>query len=296
MTGEGVCGSLTAMKIVRTIRDHRAQIAEWRGQGLETCLVPTMGALHDGHLSLVAIGRGVADRVVATLFVNPTQFGANEDLASYPRDEARDAQMLEEAGCAMLFAPALDEMYPSDFSTRIRVSGLTDCLCGRARPGHFDGVAQVVAKLLNQAQARYAIFGEKDWQQLAVIRRMARDLDIPTEILGAPIHRDRDGLALSSRNRYLDEGQRRVAGHLNKVLFSTADRIARGWPVTEECAAAARTLMRAGFDKVDYVDAREGETLESIQRFDPERPARIFAAAHLGRARLIDNVPIEELA
>ncbi|MEM8792591.1 MAG: pantoate--beta-alanine ligase [Pseudomonadota bacterium] len=283
------------MRTVRTVAEHRAQIADWRRGGERVCLVTTMGALHDGHLSLIAMGRRVADRVVATIFVNPTQFGANEDLSTYPRDEARDAGMLAEAGCDMLFAPPLEEMYPVDFSTKVQVDGLTDRLCGAARPGHMDGVAQVVAKLLNQAGADYAIFGEKDWQQLAVIRRMARDLDIPTEILGGPTLREPDGLAMSSRNRYLDDGQRRVAAHLNRVLFSTADRIAKGFPVAEECAAAAKTLLSAGFEKVDYIEARDGESLDMVRQFDPVRPGRIFGAAHLGRARLIDNVPIAAL-
>ncbi|MEM1275681.1 MAG: pantoate--beta-alanine ligase [Pseudomonadota bacterium] len=283
------------MRIVRTVDQHRAQIVEWRRSGQRVCLVTTMGALHDGHLSLIAMGREVADRVVATIFVNPTQFGANEDLSSYPRDELRDTKMLEDAGCSMVFAPSLEEMYPIGFATKVRVEGLTECLCGAARPGHMDGVAQVVSKLLNQAGADYAIFGEKDWQQLAVIRRMARDLDIPTEILGGPTLRELDGLAMSSRNRYLDPDQRRVAAHLNRVLFSTADRIAKGFSVAEECEAAAKTLLKAGFEKVDYLEARDPETLALVEAHDPARPGRVFGAAHLGRARLIDNVAVEVL-
>ncbi|MEM7239765.1 MAG: pantoate--beta-alanine ligase [Pseudomonadota bacterium] len=284
------------MKIVRTVAGHRGQIADWRRSGLKVCLVTTMGALHDGHLSLIQMGQDVADRVVATIFVNPTQFGANEDLSTYPRDEARDADMLKGAGCDMLFAPALEEMYPPGFATEVRVQGLTDCLCAAVRPGHMDGVAQIVAKLLNQAGADFAIFGEKDWQQLALIRRMARDLDIPTEILGGPTLREADGLAMSSRNRYLDDAQRRTAAHLNTVLFSAADRIAKGWPVADECAASVRTLLKAGFDRVDYVEARDGGSLVPIEAHDPRRPGRLFAAAHLGKARLIDNVTIAPLS
>ena len=193
------------METVSTVADLRARVRTWCGAGERIALVPTMGALHEGHLSLVQLGRAHAGRVVATIFVNPTQFGAGEDLVAYPRDEASDAAMLERAGCDLIFAPGLDEMYPPGFATEVRVAGLTDCLCGPARPGHFEGVAQVVTKLLNQAQADFAIFGEKDWQQLAVIRRLARDLDIATAILGAPIAREADGLAMSSRNRYLDE-------------------------------------------------------------------------------------------
>ncbi|MBY8974668.1 pantoate--beta-alanine ligase [Rhodobacteraceae bacterium NNCM2] len=284
------------MKIVRTIAEHRAQIAAWRHEGLRVCLVTTMGALHDGHVSLITMGRELADKVVATIFVNPTQFGANEDLSTYPRDEERDAAMLSAAGCDMLFAPPVEEVYPPGFATEVRVRGLTDCLCGAARPGHMDGVAQVVAKLLNQAGADYAIFGEKDWQQLALIRRMAKDLDIPTEILGGPTTREPDGLAMSSRNRYLDPEQRRIAAQLNRVLFSAADRIAKGWPVAEECAAAAKTLLKAGFEKVDYFEARDGATLDPVQQHDPANPGRLFAAAHLGKARLIDNVIIAPLS
>lgn len=283
------------MKITRTVAQHRAQIRAWQAQGHTVALTPTMGALHDGHLSLVALGRQRADRVVATLFINPTQFGAGEDLGSYPRDETRDRDLLSEAGCDMLFAPPLEEVYPPGFCTEVRVTGLTDCLCGAARPGHMDGVAQVVTKLLNQAGADFAIFGEKDWQQLAVIRRLAKDLDIPTEILGAPTLREADGLAMSSRNRYLDPAQRLIAPRLSKVLFSAADRIAKGAPVAEECAASAQTLLAAGFDRVDYVEARDAETLAPVTATPKSRPARIFAAAHLGRARLIDNVNIERI-
>ena len=281
------------MKIVRTVAEHRAQIRAWQGEGLTVALTPTMGALHEGHLSLVTLGLSRADRVVATIFVNPTQFSAGEDLSTYPRDEARDARMLEQAGCHMLFAPAPEEVYPPGFCTEVRVTGLTDCLCGAARPGHMDGVAQVVTKLLNQAGADFAIFGEKDWQQLAVIRRLARDLDIPTEILGAPILREADGLAMSSRNRYLDAAERAVAPRLNQILMRTAGRLASGAPVAETCAAAIRELLDAGFARVDYVEARDGETLVPVTATPSQRPARLFAAAHLGRARLIDNVTIE---
>jgi pantoate--beta-alanine ligase len=280
------------METVRTVADLRARIRAWRGAGERIALVPTMGALHEGHLSLVTLGRAHAERVVATIFVNPTQFGPNEDLAAYPRDEARDAAMLESAGCDLIFAPSLDEMYPPGFSTKVRVEGLTDCLCGAARPGHLDGVAQVVTKLLNQAQADYAVFGEKDWQQLAVIRRLARDLDIPTGILGAPVVREADGLAMSSRNRYLDPAQRAVAGQLNKVIYLAADNILRGAPVAAEMADAVAALTAVNFDQVDYVECRGADDLAPVGAFDPAHPARVFAAARLGRARLIDNVPV----
>ena len=280
------------METVRTVAELRAWVQAWRGAGERIALAPTMGALHEGHLGLVTLGHAHAERVVATIFVNPTQFGANEDLATYPRDEARDAAMLASVGCNLIFAPSLEEMYPPGFSTRVSVEGLTGCLCGAARPGHFDGVAQVVTKLLSQAQADFAVFGEKDWQQLAVIRRLARDLDIPTEILGAPIMREADGLAMSSRNRYLDEAQRPVAGQLNKIIRAAAGRIAGSALAGDEMAEAQARLSAAGFDPVDYVECRSADDLEPVARFDPGTSARVFAAARLGRARLIDNVPV----
>ncbi len=292
-TGELVAG----LPVVRSVAALRAHVAAWRkNDDARVGLTPTMGALHEGHLSLVTRARaadgGRATRVVASLFVNPTQFGPNEDFDAYPRDEARDAGLLREAGCDLLFAPTLDEMYPPDFSTRVSVDGVSEPLCGAGRPGHFDGVAQVVSKLLNQAQADVAVFGEKDWQQLAVIRRMARDLDIPTEILGAPIIRADDGLALSSRNAYLSEPQRAAAPALFQNLTRTADQIASGEDPAGACAAAASAIVAAGFASVDYVEARDADTLELIPKDSADGPARIFGAARIGRARLLDNVPI----
>jgi len=281
------------MRTVRTVAALRAAVAAWRAGGLRVALAPTMGALHDGHLSLVALGRAQADRVIATIFVNPTQFGAGEDLAAYPRDEARDAAMLAGAGCDLLFAPAPAEMYPPGFATEVRVRGLTDVLCGAARPGHFDGVAQVVTKYLNQAQADVAIFGEKDWQQLAVIRRLATDLDMPTRIEGAPIVREADGLAMSSRNRYLTPDQRAAAPALRRALAGAAAAIAAGAPAAQACARAAAAIAAAGFEPPDYVEARDAATLAAVATHDPARPARVFGAARLGAARLIDNVPVE---
>jgi pantoate--beta-alanine ligase len=280
------------MDIVRTVAALRDRVGGWRGRGARVALTPTMGALHDGHLSLVAIGRREADRVVATLFVNPTQFGPGEDLAAYPRDEARDADLLRGAGCDLLFAPDVTEMYPPGFATQVRVTGLTDVLCGAARPGHFDGVAQVVTKLLNQAQADVAIFGEKDWQQLAVIRRLARDLDIPTRILGAPVVREADGLAMSSRNRYLTAAERAAAPALHAALIRAAAAVAAGADPRAACAEAAAAAVAAGFEPPDYLEARTADGLARFDRFDPATPARVFAAARLGRARLIDNVAI----
>lgn len=281
------------MDTVRTVADLRRQVAAWRAGGGRVALVPTMGALHDGHLSLVRLGRRHADHVVATIFVNPAQFGPSEDLAAYPRDEAADAAMLAAEGCNLLYAPGAGTMYPPGFATEVRVGGgLTSVLCGAARPGHFDGVALVVAKYLIQAQADVAVFGEKDWQQLAVIRRLATDLDIPTEIVGGPIARAPDGLALSSRNRYLTETERAAAPTLFAALMAAAAAITQGAPIGESLSAARAQLSMAGFATVDYVDARDAETLEPVAIRDPARALRLFGAAWLGRARLIDNVPV----
>lgn len=280
------------MQILRTVAALRDAVARWHGGGQTVALVPTMGALHEGHLSLVRLARCHAARVVATIFVNPTQFAPSEDLAAYPRDEAADAAMLHAAGCDLLYAPGVAEMYPPGFATEVRVTGLTDVLCGAVRPGHFDGVAQVVTKYLNQAQADLAVFGEKDWQQLAVIRRLVADLDIPTQIHGAPVARAADGLALSSRNRYLTEAERAVAPVLFEAITAAAAAITAGDDAAAAVARARAAILAAGFDSVDYVEAREAATLVSVGRYDPARPARVFAAARLGAARLIDNVPV----
>lgn len=280
------------MKIVRTVEDLRAHVRDWRAAELTAAVVPTMGGLHEGHLSLVRHGLEHADRVVATLFVNPTQFGANEDLGAYPRDEARDAAMLEDAGCSLLFAPPVEVMYPDGFATRVIVDGLTEALCGAARPGHFDGVSQVVSKLLNQAQADIAVFGEKDWQQLAVVTRMARDLDIPTRIIGAPTVREADGLAMSSRNRYLSAEERAVAPVLARAMRTAIEGIRAGTAPQAACQEAERAVLAAGFSAVDYLEVRTALDLAPVTAFDPAIACRIFAAAHLGRARLIDNMAV----
>lgn len=281
------------MDIVRTVADLRARVAAWRAAGRTVGLTPTMGALHEGHLTLVTLARRHADQVMATIFVNPTQFGPTEDFAAYPRDEARDAAMLAGAGCDLLYAPSVAEMYPPGFATGVRVTGLTDVLCGAARPGHFDGVAQVVAKYLNQAQADVAVFGEKDWQQLAVIRRLAADLDIPTRILGAPIARDADGLAMSSRNRYLTPAERAAAPALHGALQVAAASIRGGGAIDAALARARDAVLAAGFARIDYLEARDGVTLAPMA-MGGEGTGRLFAAAFLGRARLIDNVPVAQ--
>ena len=279
------------LAVVRSVAELRRRVRAWRRAGETVALVPTMGALHAGHLALVTRARELCDRVVASLFVNPTQFGPDEDFARYPRDESGDAAKLVTARCDLLYAPPLEEMYPQGFSTSIGAGALAAGQCGRFRPGHFSGVATVVTKLLQQAQADVACFGEKDWQQLQVIRRVVRDLDIAVRIEGVPIVREADGLALSSRNAYLSPAERAAAPALQRTLRDIARRIERGEAsVAAALEAAVGELGRAGFTKIDYVEAVEAETLAPLARAD--RPGRILAAAWLGRTRLIDNVPL----
>jgi pantoate--beta-alanine ligase len=280
-----------ALPTVRTIPALRERIAAWREADESVALVPTMGALHAGHLSLVALARSRCRRIVVSLFVNPTQFAANEDLSAYPRDESGDAAKLAREGVELLFAPSVGEMYPQGFATQVTVSALTRHLCGPHRPGHFEGVATVVTKLLLQALPDVAVFGEKDWQQLQVIRRLALDLNIPVEILGAPTVREPDGLAMSSRNAYLTQEERRIAASLNRVLGDLAHALAAGEPCRAAEEKALRRLLEQGFTSVDYVTVADAETLQPIDRLGA-RPARAFAAARLGRTRLIDNLPI----
>ena len=281
-----------SLPIVRTVSDLRAPVAAWRQAGLRVALVPTMGALHEGHLSLVRRALDEADRVVASVFVNPTQFAPGEDFEAYPRGEARDTELLASAGCHLLYAPPAAEIYPEGFSTTVVVSGVSAPLEGERRPSHFAGVATVVAKLLIQAQPDVAVFGEKDWQQLQVIRRLARDLDLPVRILGAPTLRAEDGLALSSRNAYLTPEQRPIAGVLNRVIKALAEAAAAGEPLEPAEQAAAEVLLEAGFDKVDYIEVRHAETLEPLRPSVGGAPARVLAAAWLGQTRLIDNMAV----
>ncbi len=252
-----------------------------------------MGSLHDGHLSLIRKARAQADKVVVSVFVNPRQFGPSEDFDAYPRDEAADARLLAEVQCDLMYAPTIGEMYPPGFATTVSVGGMTDVLCGAARPGHFDGVATVVAKLLTQTLPDVAIFGEKDFQQLLVIRRLARDLDLSVEILGAPILRAEDGLALSSRNAYLNGRQRKTAAMLNKTLRIAAAALAGGAGTAAVEAEAREALLKAGFDRIDYLEVRGAEDLARLGPGPAARPARIFAAAWLGKTRLIDNMAVE---
>jgi pantoate--beta-alanine ligase len=279
------------LPIVRTPGALRARVQAWREKRERVAMVPTMGALHEGHLSLIRMGRVQAERVVCSIFVNPKQFGPNEDLDAYPRQEAADAELLAAERCDLLYAPTGQAMYPDGFATNVSVGGVTEGLDGAARPGHFDGVATVVAKLLIQCAPDVAIFGEKDYQQLLLIKRLARDLDLATEILAAPTARAEDGLALSSRNAYLGEDERRIAGRLNRVLQQTAAAAKAGADVGAIEAAGRAGLEQAGFDAVDYFEVRASDDL---RRFEgkADRPARVFAAARLGRTRLIDNWPV----
>jgi pantoate--beta-alanine ligase len=279
-----------ALATVRTVAALREQVRAWKRQGLRVALVPTMGALHEGHLSLVRAARARADRVVASVFVNPTQFAPHEDFEKYPRDERRDAALLASAGCDLLYAPNVGEMYAPGFSTTVSVAGVSAPLEGEIRPTHFSGVATVVAKLLIQAGADVAVFGEKDYQQLQVIRRLARDLDLPVEIVGAPTVRAEDGLALSSRNAYLSAAERKVAGRLNVILAEAVARLRAGEPVAAVEAAGAAALAEAGFTRVDYFAVRDADDLSPMGPGPLTGPARVLAAAAIGQTRLIDNV------
>ena len=278
------------MQTVRDLEGLRAAVAAFRAAGEQVALVPTMGALHAGHMALVEAARRPGTRVVASIFVNPKQFGPAEDLSRYPRREAGDARMLTDAGCDLLWAPPVEVMYPAGFATTISVAGVSDGWDGAARPGHFDGVATVVAKLFCQVAPDRAYFGEKDWQQLAVIRRLVADLDLPVEIVGVPTQRDDDGLALSSRNIYLSPEERVAAVALPRALGVAAKAIGRGDPAADALAQAEAALEAAGF-VVDYVGLADAETLAGDPAAD--RPRRLLAAARLGGTRLIDNLAVE---
>ncbi|MEN8195735.1 MAG: pantoate--beta-alanine ligase [Pseudomonadota bacterium] len=279
--------------VERRVSDLRERVRAWRAGGKTVGLVPTMGALHDGHMALVRAARAECDHVVASIFINPTQFGPREDFDSYPRQEARDLAMLGEAGVDAAFMPDVAGMYPEGFATTVTVSGLTECLCGRDRPVHFQGVATVVTKLLLQCLPDTAFFGEKDFQQLQVIRRLARDLDIPVAIRGVETVREADDVALSSRNAYLTPDQRARAPAMIAALRHVTARLGEGMKAAEACAEGRRMLDEAGFDRIDYLEIREEDGLVLVDaRPAPSRPARAFAAAFLGDTRLIDNWPV----
>jgi pantoate--beta-alanine ligase len=279
-----------SLPIVRTVAELRQAVARFRAARQAVGLAPTMGALHEGHLSLVRTAKERSGRVVATLFVNPRQFAPHEDFERYPRDEANDARLLAGAGCDLLYAPDRAEMYPAGFATNVIVSDVSTPLEGEMRPHFFGGVATVVTKLLLQALPDTAFFGEKDYQQLLVVKRMVRDLNIPVEIVGCATVREHDGLAMSSRNAYLSADERRIAARLNHVLHDAIKAARAGEPIAEAEAEATRHLIAAGFTSVDYVAIRDAETLQPI--LDLGRPARILAAAWLGKTRLIDNMAV----
>ena len=282
-------GLFRTVLTVRTIAELRSAIAAFRAEGARIALVPTMGALHAGHMALVEAAKRPGTKVVASIFVNPKQFGANEDLGRYPRKELADTRMLNEAGCDLLWMPPVEVVYPPGFATNVSVAGVSEGLDGAARPGHFDGVATDDTKLINQEAPDIAWFGEKDFQQLAVIRRMVTDLDLPIEIAGVPTQRDDDGLALSSRNVYLDDAQRAKAVALPRALGVAAKAIEKGSDPETALATARDTLAAAGFD-IDYVTLVDAETL--AEHPVPARERRLLAAARMGSTRLIDNIAI----
>lgn len=277
------------MKIARTVADLRI-VPDWQRAGQTVAVVPTMGALHAGHLSLVDRARATCDRVIVTLFVNPRQFDRPEDLENYPRTEERDSAILEPRGVDLLFAPLPEEVYPPGFATTVSVAGLTSGMCGDFRPGHFDGMATVVTKLFLMTRAQRAFFGEKDWQQLQIIRRLVQDLNIPIEITGCPTLRELDGLAMSSRNERLSPRDRRIAPALFAALVRAAERLKTGEAAESVLSDARIHITDAGFDRVEYLDLRHPETLEPLSHV--AGPARLLAAAWLGPVRLIDNVAV----
>ena len=282
------------MQTVNTLGTLREAVESLRAAG-PVALVPTMGALHQGHLTLVREARARGAQVVASIFVNPRQFGPNEDLDAYPRRLAEDSRLLAEEGVAVLWAPDVAEMYPQGFSTNISVTGISDNFCGASRPGHFDGVATVVCKLFNQVRPDLALFGEKDWQQLAVIRRMARDLDLSyphaDAIHGVPTVREADGLAMSSRNQYLSAEERQAAATLPAAMRAALAAIAGGTPVAAALDTLRASLLAAGFSSIDYADLADAASLEPIT-VPGTAPARLLVAARLGSTRLIDNMPL----
>ncbi len=280
------------MQVLTDIEPTRRLIRELQARGQQTGLVPTMGALHEGHLSLMRTARQQCDFVAVTIFVNPTQFGPSEDFDAYPRTLGDDLAACDSMGVGLVFTPTLDGMYAPDAKTTVAVAGLTGDLCGRHRPGHFDGVTTVVAKLFNILPCDRAFFGEKDYQQLTVIRRMARDLDLPIDVVGCPTIREADGLAMSSRNAYLSADQRRQAASLNRALRSAVDRAAGG-----ERSAATLTdrireeILAAGPADIDYIEAVDAQTLQPLRSID--RVARICLAVRIGACRLIDNIGVD---
>lgn len=279
--------------IAETVTDLRATVRAWKREGLSVGMVPTMGALHEGHVSLMKLALEKADRCVVSIFVNPAQFAPTEDLDKYPRQLERDIERLAEVGVQLAFTPTPAEIYPAGFATKVSVAGPSAGLETDFRPHFFEGVATVVTKLLLQAAPDCAVFGQKDYQQLCVVQQLCRDLDIPVEIIGAPTVRDEHGLAMSSRNAYLDEAQLTIARKLNVILRTASRAISRGADPEQEAAKAGQALLDAGFRSVDYVAARESGSLGPWQ---PSTEGRLLVAAWLGSTRLIDNVEIAAVA
>ncbi len=279
-----------AIPVARTRARVRDAVSRLRADGGRIALVPTMGALHEGHLALIRRAKAIAEHVVVSIFVNPTQFGPDEDYRRYPRCQKTDQRTLSSLDIDLLYAPSVEEMYPDGFSTMIRVPTLSDPLCGGSRPGHFDGVATVVAKLFNQIEPDSAVFGEKDYQQLLVIRRLVADLDLRVTIETVPVIRNPDGLALSSRNAYLSAQHRRLAPQLYQMIAALASDIATGETIEPALTKTINQLKDAGFDAVDYLAVCDAETLAPATF--PGPPARVFAAVKLGQTRLIDNILI----
>ena len=278
------------LDIVRTVTELRGRVGAWRKENQSIALIPTMGSLHAGHLSLMQLGREQSNKVIATIFVNPLQFSPSEDFETYPREENDDVRKLIDEDVDLLFAPDVKEMYQTGATTTINVGGLTDSLCAVSRPGFFDGVATVVTKLLLQALPDVAIFGEKDYQQLLVIKRLVADLDIPVEIIGGPTIREIDGLALSSRNVYLDPKARSIAPAIYNILNRYASAISKGNDIEKCLKLAKKDIQDAGFGKIDYLDLRNEQTLQRCTT--KEEPSRLFAAVWLGSTRLIDNISV----